>query len=193
MSQSPPSSIAVGQVSPDGQFRWDGVQWVPIPKGAREPTSWTRPTQLATAGFFAVTVIYTLASTALFINHDSMLRVMQAQGNLPEGTNVEQLVGFAVFAAWAFVVFLSALWAVAAVGSYLGWRWIFWADLVLLGFGAIGAILNLGNFANSSGTELPVWGLVISELLDLASAALLVWFIVGLVRSGPWAMKRPGT
>jgi hypothetical protein len=30
LSESP--SAAIGQVSADGQFRWDGAQWVPIPR-----------------------------------------------------------------------------------------------------------------------------------------------------------------
>jgi hypothetical protein len=192
VSQNPPGSVAVGQVSPDGQFRWDGAQWVPIPRGVREPTPWTRPMQLAAAGLFALTIVYTLVSTAVFINHDSLLKVMQAQGSLPAGTNIDQVVGVALFFAWAVIIFLCILWGVAAVGSYLGWRWIFWPDLVLLGFGAIGALLNLGNFANPSATEVPVWGIAISELLDVASAAIFAWMIVGLVRYGPWAMKRPG-
>ena len=73
LSQSPPpQNIAVGQVSPDGQFRWDGQQWVPIPRGAREPTSWTRPMQLAAAGLFAVDALFTLISSFFFINRDAL-------------------------------------------------------------------------------------------------------------------------
>src|SRR6267378_7388608 len=85
LSQNP--SAAVGQVSADGQFRWDGQQWVPIPRGAREPTPWTRPMQLATAGFFAVQALLSILTSAVYINHDNMLRVMQAQGSLPQGTD----------------------------------------------------------------------------------------------------------
>jgi hypothetical protein len=32
----------------------------------------------------------------------------------------------------------------------------------------------------------------VSELLSLASLALFVWLPVGLIRFGPWAMKKPG-
>src|SRR5207253_7254575 len=64
LSQNP--SAAVGQVSADGQFRWDGQQWVPIPRGAREPTPWTRPMQLASAGFFAAQVLLSIFTAALY-------------------------------------------------------------------------------------------------------------------------------
>lgn len=151
--------------------------------------------QMAAAAVFALTVIYSLVSTAIFINHDSMLTVMRAQGsldNLPAGTDVNNLVNIAIFFAWAVVIFICVLEAVAAVGSYMGWRWMFWADLVLFGFATIGALLNLGNFVNPRTTEVPVWGLAVTELLDIAGAAMFVWMIVGLIKYGPWAQKRPG-
>jgi len=191
LSQVPPST-AVGQISPDGQFRWDGTQWVPLPRGAREPTPWTRPQQLAAAGFFALSALYTLITSIVFINHDSMVRVMQAQGNLPAGTNIDQVVSIALFFALAFVVVIVIVWLVAALGSYLGWRWIFWVDLVLFAFGGLGALLNLGNIARPQTQQIPVWGLVVGELFDIASAALFVWLLIGVIRYGPWAMKRLG-
>ena len=193
--QNPPptTTTAVGQVSPDGQFRWDGMQWVPIPRGAREPTSWTRPMQLAAAGFFVVEAVYSIVTSAIFINHDTMVRVLQAQNNLPAGSDVNQIASISLFFAWAFVVVFAILWLVAAVGSYLGWRWMFWVALVLFGLGAIGALTNLANFANPDRTQVPLWGTAISEVFGIASAALFVWLLVGVITRGPWAMKRPGT
>src|SRR5260370_39461543 len=41
-----PCTQASGQISADGQFRWDGQEWVPLAAGYREPTSWTRPTNI---------------------------------------------------------------------------------------------------------------------------------------------------
>ena len=72
----------MGQVSADGQFRWDGQSWVPIPKGSREATSWTRPMQMAAAALFAVQAVYTVALSFIFINHD---RVLKAQGTPDPG------------------------------------------------------------------------------------------------------------
>ncbi|HEX9487425.1 MAG TPA: hypothetical protein VF976_10190, partial [Gemmatimonadales bacterium] len=61
------------------------------------------------------------------------------------------------------------------------------------GLTAIGALLGLLSFARTSSSPIGTGGLVISELLDLAGAAVFVWLLVGLVKYGPWAMKRPGT
>lgn len=191
LSQSP--SAGVGQVSADGQFRWDGQQWVPIPRGAREPTPWTRPLQLAAAGFFVVQAILSIVTSVLYINHDSMLRVMQTQGSVPQGTDPETLVPFAIFFAWAVIVVLAILWLVAALGSYLGWRWMFWVVLVLSGLGAIGAVTNLGYFVKPDSSPMPTWAVAINELFSIASVALFVWLLIAVIRYGPWAMKKPGT
>ena len=191
VSENP--TAAAGQVSADGQFRWDGQQWIPIPRGEREPTPWTRPMQLAVAAFFVLEAVFSLATSAVFINHDSILRVMQAQGTqIPQGTDINTLVSISIFFAWAAVVVIAALELFGALGSYLGWRWMFWLVLVLNGFGVIGAITNLRTFANPSASPVPTWGIAVSELFSIASAALFVWMLIGVIRYGPWAMKRPG-
>ena len=191
MSQNP--SAAVGQVSADGQFRWDGQQWVPIPQGQREPTPWTRPMQLSVAAFFVLEAVFSIVTSAIFINHDSILRVMQAQGTqIPQGSDINTLISVSIFIAWAVVIVIAALELLGAVGSYLGWRWVFWVVLVLNGFGAIGAISNLRTFSNPSLSALPTWSIAISELFSIASAALFVWMLIGVIRYGPWAMKKPG-
>jgi hypothetical protein len=191
LSQSP--SAAVGQVSADGQFRWDGQQWVPIPRGQREPTPWTRPMQLGVAAFFALEALFSILTSALYINHDSMLRVIQSNGTtIPQGTNVDTVINISIFFAWAVVIVIAVLELIAALGSYLGWRWMFWAALVLLGFGAIGAVSNIGNFAHPDASPIPTWGIVVSEVLSIVSLALFVWMLIGVIRFGPWAMKKPG-
>ncbi|HSS60242.1 MAG TPA: hypothetical protein VLK30_02155 [Candidatus Limnocylindrales bacterium] len=191
MSENP--SAAVGQVSADGQFRWDGVQWVPIPRGVREPTPWTRPMQLAVAAFFALEAAFSVVTSALFINHDSMLRVMQAQGtSIPQGTDINTVINISIFFAWAVVIVIALLELFGALGSYLGWRWIFWVALVLLGLGAIGAVTNLGTFAHPDTSPVPTWGVAVSELFSIASLGLFVWMLIGVIRFGPWAMKKPG-
>ncbi len=191
LSQSP--ATAVGQVSADGQFRWDGQQWVPIPRGVREATPWTRPMQLAVAGFFILEALFSILTSALFINHDSMLRVMQAQGtSIPQGTDINTVVNISIGFAWAVVVVIAVLEGVAALGSYLGWRWMFWVALILNGFGAIGAITNIGTLRNPASSPVPTWGVAVGEVLSLASVALFVWMLVAVIRYGPWAMKKPG-
>lgn len=191
MSQNP--SAAVGQVSADGQFRWDGLQWVPIPRGEREPTPWTRPMELAVAGFLVVETVFSVLTSALFVNHDSMLRVMQAQGtSIPAGTDINTVIDISIVFAWVVVAVIGVIELVAALGSYLGWRWMFWVSLVLLAFGALGAVTNINTFAHPQSSPIPTWGVAISELLSIASMGLFVWLLIGAIRFGPWAMKKPG-
>jgi hypothetical protein len=79
------------------------------------------------------------------------------------------------------------------VGSFLAWRWMFWAVFVLCGLSTIGGLFNLRAFANVDQSPVPIVGLVVDELIALLAAGLFVWMLVGLVKYGPWAMKRPGT
>lgn len=192
MSQSP--SATVGQVSADGQFRWDGQQWVPIPKGTREPTSWTRPMQLAAAALFAAQALFSIITSALYVNHDTMVRVIRANRTaIPQGTDIDTIVGIAIFFAFAVVVGIALIELVAALGSYLGWRWMFWVALVLCALGGLGALTNLQYFARPDTSPVPIWGVAISELFALASLGVFVWLLIGVIKYGPWAMKRPGT
>src|SRR5947208_13398383 len=96
LSQNPAAPMA-GQVSADGQFRWDGQQWVPIPRGSREPTPWTRPMQLDAAAFFTVQALYSVVVSVIFINRDSMLRVMRAQGTtIPQGSDFDTVLNISI-------------------------------------------------------------------------------------------------
>lgn len=149
--------------------------------------------QLAVAAFFALEAAFSVVTSALFINHDSMLRVMQAQGtSIPQGTDINTVINISIFFAWAVVIVIALLELFGALGSYLGWRWIFWVALVLLGLGAIGAVTNLGTFAHPDTSPVPTWGVAVSELFSIASLGLFVWMLIGVIRFGPWAMKKPG-
>jgi len=186
-------NAVVGQVSADGQFRWDGTQWVPIPKGQREPTPWTRPMQLGAAALFAVEAVYSVATALIFVNHDSMLRALQAQGTqYPSGTDIDTVVNISIGFAIGFVILISILELVAAAGSYLGWRWMFWAALTLFGLGGLGVFTNLGTFARPNTSPIPIGAVAVSELLSIASLGLFIWMLIGVIKFGPWAMKKPG-
>ena len=73
-----------------------------------------------------------------------------------------------------------------------GWGPAFWAALVLFGLGGLGAFGNLGTLARPSTSPIPIAAVAVSELLSVASLALFVWLLVGLIKFGPWAMKKPG-
>src|SRR5262249_57471622 len=62
----------VGQISPDGLFRWDGQDWTPLARGYREPTSWTLPLQRGAAAYMVLAAIEQLVSTALYTNAASI-------------------------------------------------------------------------------------------------------------------------
>lgn len=150
--------------------------------------------QLAVAIFFLVQVAFSIGTSAIFVNHETMLRVLQAQGtSLPPGTDIDTVVNVSIVFAWIVTLVIAALELVTALGSYLRWRWIFWVALVLLALGSIAAVTNLNTIAHPSTSPVPTWGIAISEVISLAGLALCVWMIVGAIRSGPWATKRPGT
>jgi hypothetical protein len=193
MDPVPGAQAPAGQISADGQFRWDGQQWVPLGAGYREATPWTRPMQLAAAGLLALSAIVGVVSTAIFVNHDSVMRSIQASGTqVPAGSDINTVVNVAIGFAWAVVIVIGLLELFAALGSYLGWRWMFWGALVLFALGGLGALTNLASLANSSRSSMPFGGLIVNELLSLASLAMFIWMLVAVIKYGPWAMKRPG-
>ncbi len=188
-----PGLQAAGQISADGQFRWDGQKWVPLASGFRQPTPWTRPMQLAAAGLCVVIAVVGVAFTLIFITHDSMLNAIKAQGTtIPAGTTVDTVVNFAIAGAIGFVIFFAVLELVGAVGSYLGWRWMFWAVFVLFAFDGLGALTNLGVVLQPARSPLPIVPLLTNELLSIAGLAMFVWMLIGLIKFGPWAMRKPG-
>ena len=183
----------VGQVSADGQFRWDGVQWVPIPRGAREPTSWTRPMRLAAAALLAVEAVVTVVADVLFYNHDAVKRALEAQGTpIPANTTEEQLIGITIGFAIALAVFFGLAELFGAVAAYLGWRWAFWYVLVLMGLGSIAALFGLVGLARSSNSPLPFGVILFEELLAVAAIPMFVWMLIAVITRGPWAMRKVG-
>ncbi len=192
MSQAP-GAPAVGQISADGQFRWDGQQWAPLPRGHREPTPWTRPMQLASAALFALSAAGTLVTTLVSVNHDTVVKALKAQGTqIPAGTDVDTVVNITIASIVGFAVFFAILYLVAAVGSYMGWRWIFWAAIVLFGLSGIGTFTNLASMARPETSPIPVAGLIVDEIFSVLSLAMAVWMLIAAIKFGPWAMKRPG-
>jgi hypothetical protein len=187
------SSPQAGQISPDGQFRWDGQQWVPLAAGYREPTSWTRPLRLTVAAYLVVSVIYSLVGAALYLNAASVERAIRASGSQVPSDQIQQAVQISVVVGWVFVLVLTGVSIVLAVGSYLGWRWAFWVTLVWLGLNSIGVISNAGSLANASSQPQPPAIIAGSLLLSLVALALFIWMLVAAIRYGPWAMRKPGS
>lgn len=180
-------------MSADGQFRWDGQQWTPIPKGEREPTPWTRPMQLAAAGLFALEAVSSVLIALVYETHDAMVQALRAQGTqIPPSMTIDQLADTARAFAIGGVVFVAVLAVIAAIGSFFGWRWMFWAALVLFALGSIGAVTNIAAFVRPSTVPYPVAVIAVNELISIANLGLFVWMLIGAIKFGPWAMKKPG-
>jgi hypothetical protein len=187
------TSPEVGQVSPDRQFRWDGEQWVPLAAGYREPTSWTRPLQLVAAAYLALGTLYSIITTALFLNTATIGRTIRASSAGLSGDQVQQAVNFSVGITWLVVGVLAVISLLLAAGSFLGWRWAFWVTLVWLGLSAVGVLSNLNAIAHAETQPLPVGVLVGSLILSLIALAIFIGCLVAAIRYGPWAMRKPGT
>jgi hypothetical protein len=133
-----------------------------------------------------------VVTTALFLTAANMERVLRASNANVGGDQVSQAVNFSILAAWAVVIVLAVVSLLLAVGSFLGWRWVFWVALVWLALNSVGVLSNLNALANS-GTQVEPAGVVVgSLLLSVVALGLFIWFVVALVRFGPWAMKKPG-
>ena len=147
--------------------------------------------QLTAGGLFIIEALFSILTAAVYVNHDSMLRVMQTVGlDLPQGTDAETAATAAVVSAWIAVIVIAAIEVVAAMGSYLGWRWMFWGALVLLGVGAIGSITNFFSLGLHPMSLVPDWALAVDRVLSVAAFALFVWMLISVIRLGPWAMKK---
>src|SRR3989442_7132473 len=134
-----------------------------------------------------------VVTTIAFVNHDSVLRAIHAQGTqVPAGTDIDTVVNVTIGITYGVAIFFSLLYLVAALGSYLGWRWMFWAALVLYGLSGITVFTNIGSFANPDRSPIPVTGLIVSELFAVLGLAMFVWMLIAAIRYGPWAMKKPG-
>jgi MFS family permease len=150
--------------------------------------------QLAAAALFVVEAFYSVIVTVVFVNHDNMLKVIKAQGTqIPAGSSVDTVINIAIAGTIGVVVFFGVCQLVGALGSYLGWRWMFWVALVLFGLGGLGALTNIPTLVRPETSPIPLPGELVSELLSILSLATFVWMLIGVIRFGPWAMKKPGT
>src|SRR5439155_17562371 len=107
-----------------------------------------------TAWLFLISAIPSVVVAFVIINPNLMLKAIQASGP-PSGTDVETAAKFGIAVAYGVVICYAILQVVAAIGSYLGWRWMFWGALVLFGLNSIGAFTNLGPISNPKTSAFP--------------------------------------
>ncbi|MHB8587799.1 MAG: hypothetical protein ACYDA0_02975 [Candidatus Dormibacteraceae bacterium] len=206
----------VSTLSHDGRSRWNGTTWIstgaaygPVPSQQpgrilREPTSWTRPLQIAVAALYAVQGVYALtipfwmSGPIAQAMNQSIRRQQQlypaATPPPADFTNaMTSLVGGAL---WVAAVFGVAIAVVAVIGALNRWTWIYYVVLVFLGLGAISLPLNVVNavggsaITGASGFTMPSLTYWIGLGLAIPGTALFVWMLVALVKRGPWAMRK---
>jgi hypothetical protein len=206
----------VSTLAHDGRSRWNGTAWVPTSQAygasafqapgrtVREPTSWTRPLQLAIAGWYVLQAVYALSlpfwmggSITQAVNQSFQRQeAMNPTATPPPADFMNVMSSFVSGALWVAAVFGLIIAAIAVVGALKRWTWVFYAVLVLLGFGAISLPLDLVNAAggsaisSASGFSLPSWTYWLSLAVAIPGTALFIWMLVALVKRGPWAMRK---
>jgi len=205
----------VSTLAHDGRSRWNGTAWVPTAqvgtpayhapgRFTREPTSWTRPLQLTVAGWYVLQGVYSL--TVPFWMGGSISQVVnqavQRQEALnptaspPPGEFMNVMTTFLNTFLWVGAAFGLVIAAVVVIGALKRWTWIYYAVLVLLGFGAISLPLDLVNalggsaLSSASGFSLPAWTYWLGLIVSIPGTALFVWMLVALAQRGPWAMRK---
>ena len=161
-------------------------------RARREPTSWTRPLELAAAGFLALDAVQSVVTTALFLNVASAERATRAQNPSIPADQLQAAISLDIGLGWAAVIVPTLIRVLLVAGCIRGWRWSFWATLVWLAVGSIGVVTNPVALANPNVQTMPPGAIGVGLLFSVAALALLAWFVVAAVRYGPWAMRKPG-
>ena len=207
----------VSTLSHDGRTRWNGTAWVSTPGQAqapfgyqtagpvtREPTTWTRPLQIAVAAWYALEGIYALTLPFWMggTMSQAMNRAIQRQEQLnptatpPPADFANTMTSFMNGALWVVAVFGLVIAAVVVIGALSRWTWIYYVVMVLLGLGAISLPLDLVNavsgstISSASGFSLPSWTYWLGLLTAIPGTALFIWIVLAMVRYGPWAMRK---
>ena len=202
-------------LSPDGRFRWDGSTWTPVsttvatPYGfarpQREPTSWTKPLQLAVAGWYVWSILFTLAEPFWMggmlnnVLNQSVQQQQQVNPNFspPPAGFTDMMSNLMTVTVWGVVLVYSLVFALIIVGAWQRWVWMYWVVLVLLGLTAILVPVQLFDWffvaATSSATRVgvPSWLYPVGFFTGLPATGLFIWMLVALIKRGPWAMRRP--
>ena len=185
-------SPQVGEISADGQFRWDGAEWTPLARGHREPTSWTLPLRRVAAAFLAVYAVAGLLTNVLFVTEPALERTLRASSPQLTQDQVRSAATLGYTLGWITVGIITVIVLVLAFGSLRGWRWAFWVDLAALALISIGVITNVFALASPAVQTLPQGAIAFNLLFSVVALGMLVWLIVAAARFGPWAMRRPG-
>jgi len=208
----------VSTLSPDGRHRWNGSAWEPLAVPAyvpapyqparppRQPTSWTRPLQIAVIAWYAQSAVYEvflpfwMGGYMSEIVQQSVQRQQNAYppGEGPPPSFTDLMSSLAPGSLWIGAFIGVTIAVVAIVAAWKRWVWAHYAILVLLGLGTLGFVYNLIDLATGGALTAaqtirpPQWTRVVAYASGVVDAALFVWMLIALVRRGPWAMRRAG-
>ena len=202
-------------LSPDGKWRWNGTEWVPLVAGTtrppgllseRVPTSWTKPMRYLVATFFGAQALFVGSLPFWYIRTmtlwaDAMNRQNQ-QLNPGDPTPPPDLMANIdaqmTVALYVMVVVLAAISLAALIGALSRWMAAFYVILGLLCletlylvFGVVGTLVESLATSALIGQSLgpPAWMIWTEAGFGIPAAALFVWMLIATVRRGPWAMR----
>jgi hypothetical protein len=163
----------------------------PLARPSRVPTSWTLPLRRACAAYLLLAALVQLVTNALFESRPAIERSLHASNPNLSGDQLRESVSVGYVTAWLLVTAVVAGAAVLAFGACRGWRWAFWANLVVLLLGAAQILTNAVALTSPATQIQPPAAIAVDLVLSLLAFGLLLWSIVAAARYGPWAMRRP--
>jgi hypothetical protein len=166
-----------------------GLPLPPPPRGGRGTGS--PLLQRVTAGYLLLAALVEVVTNALFETRPAIERSLRAASPHLAGDQLRQSVSLGYTLGWLLVAVVVVGAAALAYGTCRGWRWVFWADLVVLVVGALQVFTNAVALTSPATQTQPPAAIAVDLVLSLLAFALLAWFVLTVARSGPWAMRRP--
>ena len=213
-----PNVAPAPTVSPDGRYVWNGREWVPNvaanvaaapTRFRKEPTSWTRPLQLAVIALTLVGDVNLLTLLPYLVNYirEATRRSVELSlASQPQSADSEQirtqtLAIVDLVGTWVVIlaVAFAAIWLLLLlVGTLRRWTWFYWLLMILYGLSILAVpqqLLQVFGVGTSGGAGQPALVLPLpNALLGLATAigelAIFIWMIVAYRKFGPWACRR---
>ncbi|TMC53460.1 MAG: hypothetical protein E6J20_07285 [Chloroflexi bacterium] len=163
-----------------------------------QPTSWTRPLQLAVVAMYAAQALFAASVPFWFITTMTQwantMNERYGAPTPPPGAQAADPMNDTMTAALYVVVVIGIVLALAAIVMALKqWPWAHYAISVFLG---LQVLFSVGSLLNVLVPTLivratPPAPVVVPELtVALAGVGLLAWMIVAAATRGPWGMRR---
>jgi multisubunit Na+/H+ antiporter MnhB subunit len=190
VGQQPPSP---GQVSPDARFVWDGSRWNPITTFRWEPTETTRRMQLLAGGYLVAAGLLTVILTffaAPYVRESTRRALLQSPRNQAlTADQLKQILDFSVTLGVVISVVVGLIFvAFGLMTLFRRWSWLFYADLVIFGIGALGVFTSLYTLGN--GTSGPLGLAIPNLLLSALELALFIWMLVTRLQGAVWGARK---